>query len=41
MKVLYVTTSQAPAARTVLADLLSLEPALEIRTVEGAAGALF
>jgi len=41
MKVLYVTTSQAPAARTVLADLLSLEPGLEIRTVEGAAGALF
>jgi len=41
MKALYVTTSQAPAARTVLADLLSLDPALEIRTVEGAAGALF
>ena len=41
MKVLYVTTSQAPDARTVLADLLSLEPGLEIRTVEGATGALF
>jgi DNA-binding NarL/FixJ family response regulator len=41
MKVLYVTTSKAADARTVLADLLLLEPALEIRTVEGAPAALF
>jgi PAS domain-containing protein len=40
MKVLYATTSQAPNARTVPADLLRLESELEIRTVEGAAGAL-
>jgi DNA-binding NarL/FixJ family response regulator/PAS domain-containing protein len=41
MKVLYVTTKPATDARVVLVDLLALEPQLEIRTVEGAAGALF
>ena len=40
MKVLYATISQAPNARTVPGDLLRLESELEIRTVEGAAGAL-
>ena len=40
MKVLYVTTSPTPDARVVLADLLWLEPELDIRTVEGADRAL-
>ena len=40
MKVLYVATSQTPDARVVLADLLWLEPDLDIRTVESADRAL-
>ena len=40
MKVLYLTTSQTPDARVVLADLLWLEPDLDIRTVDGADRAL-